>query len=57
MWRPSLRTDREISLQTKIEANRTVNKTAKTTAHKTTTRTITNNSGGQIWATTRTGIG
>ncbi len=56
MWMPSLRPNKEISLQTKIEANRTVNKTAKTIAHKTTTGTTTNNSEGLIWATTRTGI-
>jgi hypothetical protein len=56
MWRPSLRTDKEISPQTKIKANKIVNKTAKIIAHRTTTGTTTSNSGDLIWATTQTGI-
>ena len=56
MWRPSLRTDRETSLQTNIKANRTGHKTAKTIDHRTTTGTTINNSGDLIRAITRTGI-
>jgi hypothetical protein len=55
MWMPSLRTDRETSLRTKIKDNKTVNKTAKTIAHRTTTGKTTNNSGDLIRAITRTG--
>jgi hypothetical protein len=56
MWRPSLRTDRGVSLQTRIDANRTGHKTAKTIDPRTTTGTTINNRRDQIRAITRTGI-
>jgi hypothetical protein len=56
MWRPSLKTDRGVSLQTKIGVNRTSRKTARIITLRITTGTTINNSGDQIRAITPTGI-
>jgi hypothetical protein len=56
MWRPSLKTDRGVSLQPRIEANRTSHKTARIIDLRITTGTTINNSGDQIRAITPAGI-